>query len=767
MVGNPLKIVAFNKKTTMKKAFKISVLMLFMVFSLPLLNAQNFNLVCLEVQPDGSVKATWTNPTGLPPGTVINYFRLFRVDPLTGAQSSIGGPLVGMNMQTDASVNANNQSYTYQVLVEYLEPGATTPTLSVSNELSTIHLTATAQTDLSGNQNGYASLNWNEPTQNYDPFIIKAPYNIARDLYSNTGFMPVAYSYQSTLLGVTSFDDPDLLTANACSDSAIYQIVVGSDAAATLGCAISSNVAGVTVSDYSPPQPPDPQYVSIDPVTNEIYFEWQNSNPIPEIDGFGFFVNNSGCTGVIADETLTTFGPFSNPSFDPQLGPISLAMMSYDYCTPQPDPVTGVPPSGVCVNPARNESNGSYIVKSSHLQATNLDCEKSIRLDWTLLDGAPLTVSEYRVYLDIDNSGAYTQIATVDADSLPQFTYENVDYNTIYCFYVSHVRASDGLEITSNSSCIQTPIITPPSHLYLNCVSVIDAGRVQVSFNVPPYPSLNNGINYGFSIKRSTLPDTNFTEIGRIGTIDFQEDYQFVDPNVKTGELIHYYTVEALDACLDPVAFSDTVSTILLKGQNNADVFTNTLIWNRYQGYNYAGSGVDFYDLYRTIQSERDYELHKTFFSNEFTFIDDYYDLLDIDGKICYYIGAVETSGTNTILDPTKPDTCYSNELCIPLKEIVWIPTAFSPDNDNLNDAFAPVVSFIKKDSYLLEIFDRWGNKVYRSVDVDEKFEGKYTRNDINNNGDDCPAGIYIYQFSFKNGKGQLITTNGHVALVR
>src|SRR5690606_3659085 len=78
------------------------------------------------------------------------------------------------------------------------------------------------------------------------------------------------------------------------------------------------------------------------------------------------------------------------------------------------------------------------------------------------------------------------------------------------------------------------------------------------------------------------------------------------------------------------------------------------------------------------------------------------------------------------ILDVTLMDTtgCLSNaSLQIDINEelFVFIPNIFTPNNDNINDIFEifhnnSVVKILR-----LEIFDRWGNRVYEVFERDIK----------------------------------------------
>ena len=54
----------------------------------------------------------------------------------------------------------------------------------------------------------------------------------------------------------------------------------------------------------------------------------------------------------------------------------------------------------------------------------------------------------------------------------------------------------------------------------------------------------------------------------------------------------------------------------------------------------------------------------------------------------------------------------------------VYIPNAFSPNGDGINDTFLPILRGTK--SYLLAIFNRWGNKIFETTDLNSGWDGSF-----------------------------------------
>jgi gliding motility-associated-like protein len=76
----------------------------------------------------------------------------------------------------------------------------------------------------------------------------------------------------------------------------------------------------------------------------------------------------------------------------------------------------------------------------------------------------------------------------------------------------------------------------------------------------------------------------------------------------------------------------------------------------------------------------------------------------------------------------------------------IYIPTSFTPNGDRLNDRFG--VSGVKQGirNYSLAIYNRWGEKIFYSENVDDQWDGTY-------NGVDVPAGVYFYMMTFSDYK--------------
>jgi gliding motility-associated-like protein len=95
---------------------------------------------------------------------------------------------------------------------------------------------------------------------------------------------------------------------------------------------------------------------------------------------------------------------------------------------------------------------------------------------------------------------------------------------------------------------------------------------------------------------------------------------------------------------------------------------------------------------------------------------------------------------------------------------IYYVPNSFTPDGDQFNQVFLPVFSSgLDPQSYQLQIFNRWGELLFESHDVQEGWDGTYPYD----NGV-APDGIYTWRINFnlKSSNEPKVLT-GHLNVLR
>ncbi|HMC97214.1 MAG TPA: gliding motility-associated C-terminal domain-containing protein, partial [Flavobacteriales bacterium] len=73
----------------------------------------------------------------------------------------------------------------------------------------------------------------------------------------------------------------------------------------------------------------------------------------------------------------------------------------------------------------------------------------------------------------------------------------------------------------------------------------------------------------------------------------------------------------------------------------------------------------------------------------------------------------------------------------------IFIPNAFTPDGDGLNDKFFPNVLDVVREEHLLQVFDRWGELIFSSTDPGEGWDGHFK-----DGGEMLPQGVYVWRLT-------------------
>ncbi len=115
---------------------------------------------------------------------------------------------------------------------------------------------------------------------------------------------------------------------------------------------------------------------------------------------------------------------------------------------------------------------------------------------------------------------------------------------------------------------------------------------------------------------------------------------------------------------------------------------------------------------------------------------------------------AIEVSGMSDPFNPCDPDS--SGVECA---YGIHIPTGFTPNGDNNNDVFSVVIGQ-DVTSFVLHIYDRWGNEIIKTDDKLMQWDGTH-------NSEECNSGVYAYLLEavMNDGSGQLLS--GNITLFR
>jgi gliding motility-associated-like protein len=92
----------------------------------------------------------------------------------------------------------------------------------------------------------------------------------------------------------------------------------------------------------------------------------------------------------------------------------------------------------------------------------------------------------------------------------------------------------------------------------------------------------------------------------------------------------------------------------------------------------------------------------------------------------------------------------------------LFVPNTFTPDGDYYNNTFFAQGFGISDDDFIFRIFNRWGDLIFESYDMDEGWEGTDKRN-LNKAQD----GTYTWVVYFKDGNNRRHRREGHVNVLK
>lgn len=139
----------------------------------------------------------------------------------------------------------------------------------------------------------------------------------------------------------------------------------------------------------------------------------------------------------------------------------------------------------------------------------------------------------------------------------------------------------------------------------------------------------------------------------------------------------------------------------------------------------------------------------------------------ELDPEVEYEVAGLYNAQLQVVNEYGCTDV-YSQEIEVYTDLYVYVPTAFTPDNDGLNDAWLP--SIIGQDviaTYECSVFTRSGDRVFYTTDPNKAWVGG---NDLSGEGMHFSSGgeVFAWRISIKKKDGQGAKTyTGQVTMIR
>ena len=203
------------------------------------------------------------------------------------------------------------------------------------------------------------------------------------------------------------------------------------------------------------------------------------------------------------------------------------------------------------------------------------------------------------------------------------------------------------------------------------------------------------------------------------------------------------YKIRAIDSCGRFSGSSNLVRTLFLE-VDNVDNRMATFTWNIGIG---ANGELENYE----IERQKDNGDWTSIYTTKTTGAS--LDFEALENEVINYRVKGQTKTDTFIIES------YSNEVQIEAQTLLFVPNAFSPNGDGINDIFR--IGNFGIQSFEGRVFSRWGQVIAYSTDINAIWDG------IDINAQYYPPGSYTYHFSILTETGENHEITGNIYLLR
>lgn len=570
---------------------------------------------------------------------------------------------------------------------------------------------------------GAMELNWNAiSTPAFS--TTQGTYRLFRRILPAPG-----YTQLSNSITVTSYSDTKIWRTNqaVCNDSIYYRVEVADNNINS--CISVSNVRGSFYENIIP-ETPTLKAVTVNnlPPLQDVTLTWDVS---PSLDVKGYYVyqlNANNSPIQVADVpgrlSITTTLTALDGSFPNSLSE-NYRIAAYDSC---------------------GEASPAGLFHNTIFAQTELDaCNGIITLSWNKYKNWPAGVSNYEIYVS-QNGSPFALLATVGPNDTI-FDHFPLIQSTLYAYRVKAIDVTGFLFSESSITEMIADVPVRPTFLYFKYATVKNNRTAEIML----YHDTAADI-LSYTLYRSDNLGDTFDSIATI-PFDPTSNYLIYKDTTKclTYAKSYVYRAVAYDLCGQEVYLSNnTAKTIFIRLESELDM-QNKVTWSDYESWN---GQVRSYKVFRGFQSVFSDIPAATIPFGENTWTDDIANRVSKDGEYCYYVQAYQ--GLDTLF--FFADSSRSNKVCVKQLKTFYIPNAFQPDG--INKVFKPGSTFINVNNYQFQIFNKWGERVFETIEPSTGWDGTI-------NGVEARMDVYVYRITFQTESFETQEFRGTVTLLR
>jgi gliding motility-associated-like protein len=382
----------------------------------------------------------------------------------------------------------------------------------------------------------------------------------------------------------------------------------------------------------------------------------------------------------------------------------------------------------------------SYVIKL--LVRSDLSCKDSFEYPVVV---HPMPKADFHFsQLCLEQNILFTDTSRVEApDIVTQWNWSfgngdtSAQQHPVY-MYTNPGNKSVMLTVTTDNGCTDDTTQSILINEHVNNNSLIRATVTTDEHILIEWDAATQGVPLHYILQKST-DGSNYTTIAKLDNASFS----YEDKMVQVQSSTYFYRVIVEDSCRYQSGYSNYGRNILLS--INDDEEFPILTWTAYEQW---AMGVfeyvaEIYDEPTALFEELEHQGG---------------NILSYEDKIteknqanyCYRITAYSASNPDII--------SQSNVVCVPTTLYAFMPNAFSPNGDGINDEF--VVKAKNVMEYKLSIFNRWGELMFTTEDYHKSWDGTCK-------GKICPVGTYTFVMQANGSNGQSKSIKGTLQLIR
>lgn len=316
-------------------------------------------------------------------------------------------------------------------------------------------------------------------------------------------------------------------------------------------------------------------------------------------------------------------------------------------------------------------------------------------------------------------------------DRRTQYTDPDLKCGSTYC-YALEVRTATARSL-SQTQCVTAISDEKPAVLENFTATVLD-GKTVLAWKKPTRFNVRS-----YKIERS-VNDGPFRVFGQMAATNGQ----FIDSSIVPDSTHFCYRISYADVCGNESDVTGPACPIRLKKTDNpAHPNPYQLEWSAYRTW---PAGVEKYVV--ELLDEAGNVRESVDVGSALRYAKTERDTLE---QVLYF-------RVKAISNDPIPLISYSNVITYVQTMQVFLPDAFTPNEDGLNDQYGAKGLFVR--DFRMQIFNRWGDLIFVSNSMDEGWDGTYQ-------GVLSPSTTYVCKIEAFDFRGKRITKNKIFALIR